>query len=219
LHLGKTYALAVALAIFVFVGSTANSSAQLPTSAPSPPAKAEPATPIDPLGRETPRSAMMGLLKSGEREDYETAVRYLQPAPGQDTNLEELAKELHALHRTFKGSIGLLSDDPNGTVEPGLPPGQIRAGVLTVGGTTVDVILVRVDDPASGKIWLISKETVANIPKLYARWKAKRRQQPIESSPRAERSAAGGDVPGAMARVAAIDPDLVDAGLAVGVPP
>jgi MscS family membrane protein len=40
--------------------------------------------------------------------------------------------------------------------------------VLEVGNTTADLILVRVDDPASGKIWLVSKETVANIPKLYA---------------------------------------------------
>jgi MscS family membrane protein len=30
------------------------------------------------------------------------------------------------------------------------------------------VLLVRVDDPDSGKIWLISKETVASIPQLYA---------------------------------------------------
>jgi hypothetical protein len=62
----------------------------------------------------------------------------------------------------------LLSDDPNGTVETGLPPGEVRAGVLKVGSTTADVILVRVEDPASGKIWLVSKETVASIPKLYA---------------------------------------------------
>ena len=68
----------------------------------------------------------------------------------------------------FKSNIALLSDDPNGTVEPGLPPGQVRAGVLTVGNTAVDVILVRVDDPASGKIWLFSKDTVASVPKLYA---------------------------------------------------
>jgi MscS family membrane protein len=171
LHIGKTYALAVALAIFVFAGSTADSSAQLPTSAPPPPAKAEPATPIDPLGRATPRGAVMGLLKCTESEDYETAARYLQPTPGQDTNLVQRAKELYALHGRFKGSIALLSDDPNGSIEPGLPPGEVRAGVLSVGGATLDVMLVRVNDSESGKIWLISKETVANIPTLYAQMK------------------------------------------------
>jgi MscS family membrane protein len=171
LHIGKTYAVAVALAISVFVGSTAKSPAQLPKSAPPPPAKAEPTTPNDPLGRTTPRGAVMGLLKCTETEDYETAARYLQPTPGQDTNLVQRARELYALHGRFKGSIGLLSDDPNGSIEPGLPPGEVRAGVLAVGGATLEVILVRVNDPESGNIWLISKETVANIPTLYAQMK------------------------------------------------
>ena len=48
----------------------------------------------------------------------------------------------------------------------------MRAGVVTVGGTTADVILVRVNDPDSGKIWLLSQETVANIPELYAQMKS-----------------------------------------------
>ena len=163
-----TYALEIALATFLLLVFAVHSPAQLPTSAAPAPAKAESTTPIDPLGRETPRGAVMGVLKSAEREDYETAARYLQPTPGPNTNLAQRAKELQALHRKFKGSIDLLSQDPNGTVEPGLPPGQVRAGVLAVGSTVVDVILVRVDDPVVGKIWLVSKETVASIPELYA---------------------------------------------------
>ena len=155
------------LAIFILVVSTAFSQAQLPIGAAPPPAKIEPA-PVDPLGRETPRSAMMGLLKYEERGDYENAARYLQPPPGRNTNLIQRAREFRALQRNLKISIALLSDDPNGTIEPGLPPGQIRAGVVETGESTGDVILVRVDDPSSGKIWLISKETVANIPALYA---------------------------------------------------
>ena len=165
--LNWTCALRIALAIFLFVGSVAHSPAQLPPSA-APPAKAEPAAPIDPLGRETPRHTMLGLLKYSEREDFATATRYLQLRPGQESDAVQLAKELRALHSKFKGEIELLSDDPNGTVEAGLPPGQVRAGVFVVGRTAVDVILVRVNDPAGGKIWLISQETVAKIPDLYA---------------------------------------------------
>jgi MscS family membrane protein len=82
--------------------------------------------------------------------------------------LPELAKEFHALRPRFKGNIALLSDDPKGNVEAGLPPGEVRAGILAVGGKNTDIILVRVDDPESGKIWLVSKETVASIPPLYA---------------------------------------------------
>jgi hypothetical protein len=72
------------------------------------------------------------------------------------------------LHSRYKGSIATLSDEPEGRAEEGLPPGQERAGVIKVGGATTEVILTRVDDPNYGKIWLVSGETVAQIPKLYA---------------------------------------------------
>jgi MscS family membrane protein len=160
-----SYTLEIALAVFFYLGSATCLPAQVP---PSPAAKVEPTAKTDPLGRETPRRAAMGLLKYAERQDFANAARYLQPTPGQDTNLIQRAKQLQALHSKFRGDIDLLSDDPDGTVEAGLPPGQVRAGVLVVGGTTTDVILVRVDDPASGKIWLVSEETVAKIPQLYA---------------------------------------------------
>lgn len=164
--LRRTQSLAFAFAIFIVVGSAARSPAQLPAPSPS---KTEPTSPIDPLGRETPRSAMLGFLKFEEREDYENAARYLQSGPEGNSNWILQSKAARDLNGRFNGNIALLSDDPIGTVEPGLPPGQVRAGVLTVGSATVDVILVRVDDPAYGKIWLISKETVASIPQLFAR--------------------------------------------------
>ncbi len=110
----------------------------------------------------------MGVLKYAERQDFSTGARYLQPPSGPNVNMVQLAKEFQALHSRFSGDIDLLSDDPKGTVEAGLPPGEVRAGVITVGSTTVDIILVRVDDPEFGKIWLVSQETVARIPDLYA---------------------------------------------------
>jgi len=162
-----TCALRVALSILIVAGSAAHSPGQPPTSAASP-AKAEPAAPVDPLGRETPRISLVGFLKYAESEDYATAARYLQPTPGQETDLVQRVRELRALRSKFKGDIDLLSDEPGGSVEAGLPIGEVRAGALKVGATTVDVILVRVDDPDSGKIWLISRDTVARIPGLYA---------------------------------------------------
>ena len=160
-------ALRIALSIFLFIGAASLSPAQLPKSS-APPANAEPAAAVDPLGRATPRSTVMGLLKYAESQYFATASRYLQLPPGQDANLAQLAKDFLALHSRFKGNVDLLSDDPNGTVEAGLPPGQERAGKISVGGTTVDIILVRVDDPQYGRIWLVSQETVAKVPDLYA---------------------------------------------------
>jgi MscS family membrane protein len=171
--LNWTHPLGVILVFSLLVASNAPSAAQLPRPEAPPPANAESAVPPaatkDPLERDNPRSAMMGFLKYAGRNDFETAARYLQPTPRQRTDLVQRAKELQALDSKLKISIALLSDDPNGAVENGLPLGEVHAGVLAVDSTTTDVILVRVDDPASGKIWLISKETVAKIPELYAK--------------------------------------------------
>jgi MscS family membrane protein len=111
---------------------------------------------------------MMGLLKYEARGDFATAARYFQPPSGQNMDLAEVAREAHALGHSFKGDVALLSDDPNGTVQGGLPPGQQYVGAFVLGGTTVGVILVRVRDPDFGKIWLISQETAVQIPALYA---------------------------------------------------
>ena len=171
----------LALAVVMLAGAVSYSAAELPKTTDAP-AQTAPNSLVDPLERETPRSAIIGLLKSEEREDYANAARYLQPTPGQNINLGERAKEFRALQPRFKSNPGLLSADPNGTVELGLPLGQVRAGAWAVGETTADVILVRVDDPAYGKIWLISKETVASIPKLYS---LMRSETPASTAPEA----------------------------------
>jgi MscS family membrane protein len=169
-----TCALGVALPILLFAGSAVHSVAQLPKSAAPLPAKSEPTAPIDPLGRETPRGTMMGLLKYGERRDYATAARYMQLDPSHGMDTVQLAKQIQALRTKFKDNLDILSDEPNGSVEAGLLQGEVRAGVIEVGSTSVDVILVRVDDPESGKIWLISRETVAKIPALYAQMESQK---------------------------------------------
>ena len=152
-------------AMLIVVLSATVAPAQLPKGT-APPAKTEATATPDPLRRETPRSTVEGMARCGEREDFACLSRYLQPAPGLD--MLEVSREFHALRSRYRGSIGMLSDDPNGRVEEGLPPGQQHAGVVEVGGRTTHIILVRVDDPDYGKIWLISTETVAKIPVLYA---------------------------------------------------
>jgi len=165
---GRTSPITLAL-LLVLLWSAPHSLAQIAPPGPPPLAKTQAVATVDPLGRETPRRAAINLLKYEEREDFGTASRFLEPTPDPGTNLVERAKELHALGRRFRGSIGTLSDDPQGAVQTGLPPGQMRAGVVAVGDTTLDVILVRVDDPEFGKIWLVSQETVARVPDLYAK--------------------------------------------------
>src|SRR6516165_5196463 len=145
--LKRSGTLAFGLALFLFGSSSAVYSAQ-PSKATTPSAT-KPES-IDPLHRETPRSTLEAFLRHEEREDFATAARYFQASPNQQVNPLEIARELRGLHGRFKSDIGLLSNEPDGTVEAGLAPGEQRAGVLQVGGTTVDVILVQVDDPEFG---------------------------------------------------------------------
>jgi MscS family membrane protein len=167
LRLSGIHRLDVVFAVWLLAVSAAYSSAQLKKPPSPPPPKEHPSAPVDLLGRENPRSAVMGVLKSMQEENYGTAALYLQAPPGQkDTS--QLVTELRALRPKFRGNPNLLTDDPQGVIESGLPPGQVRAGEWKVGDKTVPVILVRVDDPTAGKIWLISEESVAAIPGLYA---------------------------------------------------
>lgn len=167
MRLRRIHRLDVVFAVWLFAVSAAYSSAQLKKPPSPPPPKEEQPEHVDLLGRENPRSAVMGLLKYMQEENYGTAALYLQATPDQK-DLTQLVKELKALRPKFRGNPNLLTDDPQGVVESGLPPGQVRAGMWKVGDTTVPVILVRVDDPTAGKIWLVSKESVAAIPGLYA---------------------------------------------------
>ncbi len=135
--LKQIYTLSFVFAVLFFGGSAVHSSAQLP-KVPALEPKTEPAAPLDPLGRQTPRSSVIGFLKYEAIGDYATATHFLQLPPGE--NLAQLAKEMRGLYPDFQGSVNLLSDDPDGRVEEGLPPGQVRVGTVTVGGTTANII-------------------------------------------------------------------------------
>jgi hypothetical protein len=75
----------VVLAIFLFVASTAHSAAQLPKPEAPPSAKAESAVPPaatnDPLGRDTPRSAMTSQPLLGTCNRFQGNARTWCSAP------------------------------------------------------------------------------------------------------------------------------------------
>ena len=156
---------------------------------------------------------MIGALKAGQRRDFATAALYMQQDPRHPVDLIRIARELSALRTYYKGNVNLLSTNPEGEVEAGLPPGEVHAGVITVGDTAVDFTLVRVNDPVAGKIWLVSKETVAQIPEMYA---ALQSQNPTgldaRCSPRHKWATIAGNVAPAVGRVADLNPTVMGAG-------
>ena len=128
----------------------------------TPPAAAEPA---DPFGRDTPRGTITGLNLAVHREDFVSAARYLQTT-ARRPNTEELSRDLtYLIDRYFSEPITFVSDLPGGRPDDGLPLDRERIE-LTIDGKAVDIGLVRVKDPQADLVWLISAETLAQVPAL-----------------------------------------------------
>jgi MscS family membrane protein len=122
----------------------------------------------DPLGRSTPRGTFTGFVRAVHRDDFVSAARFMQIGPHQKVNPEVLARELSQLmDRYFKESLTSISDSPTGEVDDGLPLDREGLGPLEIGGKEFDIILVRINDPESGLIWLISSDTLALVPSMY----------------------------------------------------
>ena len=121
----------------------------------------------DPLGRTTPRQAITAFIRAVDRDDLVSAARYMQVTESQRRNTETLARDLKALmDRYFSQTLSSISDAPEGALDDGLPIDRERVGPLAIGNTKIDIVLVRVTDPQFGPIWLISPETLAQVPEL-----------------------------------------------------
>ena len=142
------------------------------TPAASQPAKPE-AAPADPLGRETPRGAVLGFLHAAQDENYLLAVEYFQPPVGRHhpkpDEEQDLAEQLLVVinNKILASSLDSLSKDPQGRLDDGLPADQeLLNGVREASGT-FSIALVRVIDDRGDKIWLFSRKTLDTIPDTY----------------------------------------------------
>jgi len=127
-----------------------------------------PAEPVDPLGRSTPRGALVGFSRVTEREDFTSAALFLQlQNAAQRRNAPMLASEIKSLiDRELHESISNISDSPEGALEDGLPPDRDRIGPLIIQGQKIYISLVRVADKENGPIWLIAADTLRQIPAI-----------------------------------------------------
>jgi len=123
----------------------------------------------DALGRSTPHGTVFGFLQTTQNGNYDEASQYLQLSRNERTEKgAQLAHKLHALMDTaFVGRVGVISDQPEGSAQQGVPHDHERIGVFKLNGTEMDVDLVRVAVPGNGGIWLFSSHTLAAVPGLY----------------------------------------------------
>ena len=148
-------------------------SAVLPASAQAPqpaPAQSSPATPEDPLRRETPRSAFLRFVEASQRGDRAAAAEYLAwPRQKMPLSKEEAAEQLSfVLNHGFEGNLDRLSRDPGGSIDDGLAADRERVGTAVLAnGERVDIFLTRVTQESGQPVWLVASDTVADIPRMY----------------------------------------------------
>jgi MscS family membrane protein len=159
----------LALTILFLAALSCSAAAQIPGIPGVKGAKSEgpPQPPPDPLGRSTPRGTITAFVRAVEREDFVSAARDMQLTQKQRQNSETLARDLKALMDRFLSTTLIsISDAPNGALDDGLPTDQERVGPLVIGEKKTDILLVRVPDKESGPIWLISSQTLGQVPAL-----------------------------------------------------
>jgi MscS family membrane protein len=126
-------------------------------------------TATDSFGRETPYGTVFGFLEAAQSGHYGIAAQYLQmSAARRQTEGEAMAEKLKVvMDRAFAGSLKHVSTQPEGTTQEGVSSDRQNLGTISSGDVDVELQLARVSDPAAGKIWLISSDTLTKIPELY----------------------------------------------------
>ncbi len=159
--------LLTAFALGALLLARAPLAAQLTGLAPEPtPSAAEVAG--DPYRRETPSGAFFGYMRAATRQNWVLAAEYLQWPKGARTPREEVAKELKAvLDERFVGDLEKLSRSPLGNVNDGLSPDLEQAGAIERGDDSFDVLLVRTQPAEGTAIWLVSSQTLREVPAAF----------------------------------------------------
>jgi MscS family membrane protein len=128
---------------------------------------AQPEAPADPLGRSTPRGAVLGFMTAARRGNDNIAPLYL------DTDLKkqaavDLAHKLYiVLDSRLPARLYELSDRPEGSLANPLKPDLDIVGTIDTVGGPLDVTVERVSRGSSGSLWLFSRETLESIPDAY----------------------------------------------------
>jgi len=153
--------------VLLVVALARAAAAQLPGGEPPKTAAQQPQA-EDPLGRSTPRGTVTGFTEAVHRNDLTTATRYLQLNDSQRLNADTLARKLSQLMDRYYGEpIQSIDASRTGALDDGLPEDRERIGPLSVDNKKIDVELVRISDSLAGPVWLLSSETLREVPALH----------------------------------------------------
>jgi MscS family membrane protein len=136
----------------------------------------------DPLGRETPRAMVSGLIEALAELDYDRAALYFDlPAVSSNRQRMQAVSQARGFHALLDdgGSLrpfAALSNEAGGTLDDDLPIDQEAIGEITVKGKAVPVLLTRGQD-GERQVWRVSKETLSQIAAATGRMSAAQEAQ------------------------------------------
>ncbi|MFV0622592.1 mechanosensitive ion channel family protein [Sphingomonas sp. ac-8] len=128
--------------------------------------EAAPAVLADTYGRETPRSAVTGLVQALGEQDYTRAANYFDLAPPSSPRAAQaagdLAKRLQAALDAGGSLIPFagLSNEATGRIDDSLPPEQEQVGTLRLDDQDEPILLVRGEGDEGKQLWRISSQTI-----------------------------------------------------------
>lgn len=125
-------------------------------------------TTTDPLKRSVPRSSIYSFLQACRDNNLSLAAEYLELPKKWTGQGEELAEQLKAiLDRDPHFEVNHLSNSHDGDLTDGLAPEFDVLDTLQLDARAITLEMHR-STVAGVEVWLVSAESVANIPQLYA---------------------------------------------------
>jgi MscS family membrane protein len=125
----------------------------------------------DSLGRNTPQESVFQFLEACHARDYGKAVHYLDlrrmPPEQRAKDGPDLARQLEDLLDDTPFDITTLSRDPEGDQSDDLSAALDRLDTFHVEGQTLELRLERVELKPGFRVWLVSADSVAMIPKAH----------------------------------------------------
>src|SRR6185295_12813453 len=112
------------------------------------------------------RGSIVEFSRVAERDDFTSAALFMQlRSAAQRRNAPQLAGDLKKIiDSELHESLSRISDAPAGDLEDGLPPDRDHIGPINVEAQKFYIELVRMPNKDSGPIWLISAESLDEIP-------------------------------------------------------
>jgi len=135
---------------------------------------AEPAAhPSDPYDPASPEGAVRSFIDGARAGDYTAAAAFLDlsgvPAARRAEEGPRLARLLKiVLDRRLWIHYEKLSSRPEGRLDDGLPPDLESIGALE--GTSVEILLQRIEEPDGSRVWKFASGTVARVPALQEQY-------------------------------------------------